>query len=486
MAGKLFLVGLGTGNSQDLPRDTVKILKESRVLCLRFPSHPVIKELNLENVEAFEDLFDRTHQLQEGEALLRNRILERARKENVVYAVTGHPAIDGYQCNINKIKADAQRAGIEIQICPAPSIMDSCGEFIEPGDAVSLFSAAELEPKKLHPGNAYLVTGLEWRKAGEHVYHIFLQAAYSSEHVIHTFFFPVHEAKLESTPCLLKDLTNPEIRNRMVAIYFPPCPYKQHSLSLWIRLVEIMACLRGENGCAWDREQTHQSLKKYLIEETCEVLDALERRDMHNLQEELGDLLLQVVFHACIAEEAGYFNIDNVLEGIISKLLRRHPHVFGSVKAETVSQVNENWERIKVEEKDKDQRGRSILEEIPRTFPALLRAQKVQNRVARVGFDWPEISGAWDKLEEELGELRKAILNGEQKASEEELGDLLFAVVNIARFLKVNAEEALNQSIHKFRRRFAYIELKSRETGKRLQDMSLVEMNNYWEEIKKT
>lgn len=243
-------------------------------------------------------------------------------------------------------------------------------------------------------------------------------------------------------------------------------------------LVEIMRILRGDRGCPWDKEQTHESIKKYLVEETYEVLDAIDEKNMHKLCEELGDLLLQITFHARIAEEEGRFNINDVIREIIEKMVRRHPHVFGSASAQTPEQVLTKWEEIKDVETDKP---RPILD-VPKNFPALYRAQKLQQKAARVGFDWPDITGAWDKLKEELKELKDAEAEG--IGIKEELGDVLFAVVNLARFLGVDAEEALQDTNRKFIQRFSHIEEKAKLINVDIKELSLEEMDIFWNEAK--
>lgn len=243
-------------------------------------------------------------------------------------------------------------------------------------------------------------------------------------------------------------------------------------------LVRIMALLRGENGCPWDKEQTHESIKKYLVEETYEVLDAIDEKNMYKLCEELGDLLLQITFHARMAEEQGSFNVYDVIKGIIEKMIRRHPHVFGAESLDTSEKVLEKWEEIKDVEKDEP---RPILD-VPKNFPALYRAEKLQQKAARVGFDWPDINGAWDKVEEELKEFKEAEKNND--GIKEELGDVLFAVVNVARFHGIDAEEALQDTNRKFIRRFSHIEEQAKSMNTELKEMSLEEMDKYWNEAK--
>ena len=251
------------------------------------------------------------------------------------------------------------------------------------------------------------------------------------------------------------------------------------------RLVNLMARLRGPNGCPWDREQTHQSLKPYLIEETYEALDAIDREDDDGLRDELGDVLLQIVFHAQLAREEARFTLEDVAEATSDKLIRRHPHVFGNTTANTPGQVVENWEAIKSREKREKGRSPSILEGIPRQLPALFRARRVQERAARSGFDWTDTEEVVDKVREEVDEFLEAWLDADNKGVEEEFGDLLFSLVNLGRFLKVCPEEALQKTVGKFENRFRYIEQELGRQGKNPQTASLEEMDRLWEASKK-
>jgi tetrapyrrole methylase family protein/MazG family protein len=254
--------------------------------------------------------------------------------------------------------------------------------------------------------------------------------------------------------------------------------------ALFTELVEIMARLRGENGCPWDREQTPETLTPYLVEETYEVLEAIDEKNPAKLREELGDLLLQVVFHARMAEETGAFAIADVLATINGKLRRRHPHVFGDVKAETAEDVVVNWEQIKRAERQQAHGQASILDGVPKELPALLRASRLQEKASRVGFDWREVRDVLPKVEEELAELRTAMQGQRQDRMEEELGDLLFALVNLSRFIGVNPEESLRKSIARFVARFRYIEDQLARRGRSTRQATLEEMDALWEEAK--
>jgi tetrapyrrole methylase family protein/MazG family protein len=256
------------------------------------------------------------------------------------------------------------------------------------------------------------------------------------------------------------------------------------------KLVEVMAHLRSQQGCPWDREQTHETLKPFLLEESYEVLDAIDAGDDDELCKELGDVLLQVVFHAQIANEENRFNVDDVCKAVVDKLVHRHPHVFGDVEVDGSDEVITNWERIKREERSGGETPASVLDGVPKLLPALLRAQRVQEKASRVGFDWTQISGPLEKVSEEFEELRrewKHLQTDSPEARErcaDELGDLLFALVNVARFQKFSPEEALRQAVGKFERRFRVVEQKLQERGRMLEECSLEEMDRVWEEVK--
>jgi MazG family protein len=252
------------------------------------------------------------------------------------------------------------------------------------------------------------------------------------------------------------------------------------------RLVEIMARLRAPGGCPWDREQTFDTIKPYLLEETYEVMEAIDARDWSALAEELGDLLLQAVFFAQMAGEQKSFRIEDALDAINEKLVRRHPHVFGDGSAKTPDEVKQRWDEIKAEEKARNgEAGQPLLAGVPRTLPALVEAQQIASRAAGVGFDWENPDQVLGKLEEELRELAESRRGGSWEDLESEIGDLLFVLVNLARFFKVDAEQALRKTNAKFRRRFGYVERKLAEQGKPLAGTALDQMEALWQEAKR-
>ena len=254
--------------------------------------------------------------------------------------------------------------------------------------------------------------------------------------------------------------------------------------ALFDSLLDVMARLRGDHGCPWDREQTRTSLRPYLIEEAYEALEALDGGHRDAMLEELGDLLFQVVFHAQIAREQGEFTMADLLERLVGKMVRRHPHVFGEAKVSTARDALSQWERLKHQEVTQGGARRSVLDGVPRSLPALLRAQRIQEKAARTGFDWKEAAGAWTKVKEEVHEMDDALGGGDGAKRQEELGDLLFALVNVARLLGLDAEGCLQQSAEKFRRRFMQVEGEIAAQGKSLSETSLEQMDEFWEAAK--
>lgn len=249
-------------------------------------------------------------------------------------------------------------------------------------------------------------------------------------------------------------------------------------------LVEIVTMLRGEGGCPWDAVQTHMSIKRDLIEETYEVIEAINKDDKELLKEELGDLMLQAVFHTEIEREAGCFNIDDVSDGICKKLIIRHPHVFGEVTVDGVEDVLSNWDDIKRQTKGQKTTTQAM-KAVPRELPALMRSTKIQKKAAKAGFDWEDVSGALDKLEEEIAELRAAIAAQDDAASSDELGDVLFSAVNVSRFIDVDAEEALTCATDKFFNRFSIVEQLAAKNNIDMKSASLDELDRLWDEAKK-
>ena len=254
---------------------------------------------------------------------------------------------------------------------------------------------------------------------------------------------------------------------------------------LFKELVDIIAKLRSEDGCSWDREQTHETLKTGIIEEAYEVVETIDGKDDEKLEEELGDLLMQILLNAQIAKDEGNFDINGVIQRISEKLIRRHPHVFGDLQVKDSQEIMRNWDRIKSEERaSKDEN--SLMDSIPVNLPALMQARKVQSRASRVGFDWDKAEDVLKKVEEEVSELKEGISNSDQESIKEEIGDILFSIVNLSRFLNVEPEGALRQTTAKFIRRFKQMEVQITNNGKSLTDYDLVGLDKIWDSIKES
>lgn len=251
-----------------------------------------------------------------------------------------------------------------------------------------------------------------------------------------------------------------------------------------LSFIDVVKKLRAPDGCPWDREQTHKSLKPYLIEETYEAIEAIDDEDSAEICEELGDIFLHIVMHGVMGEEDGDFTLEEVIRTIKEKMIRRHPHVFDEIIVNSVGDVWKNWDEIKKKENQKKNKSESILDNVPISLPGLARAEKIQKRAARIGFDWDDVAGAWSKIHEELEEIDEAIKEDDKDKLTEELGDLLFSVVNVSRKLEIDPEEALRFSSNKFMKRFKHIEQKVAEQGKKIKDCDFEELDDYWNQAK--
>jgi tetrapyrrole methylase family protein/MazG family protein len=431
-------------------------------------------------------VFSFDHLYEEGRTFeeVYSRIVEEVmalgkRPGGVVYAVPGHPFVA--EATSPEIYRQAQQEGLPVRVVAGMSFLEPAltALGIDPFPQLALLDALELG--RLHvppfpPSTPALIAQIYSPMVASEV-KLVLMASYPDEHPVRL----VHAAgtdqeKVEDLPLYEID-RSPHI-GLLTALYLPPLA----TGSSFEEFQEIVARLRLPDGCPWDREQTHLSLRQYLLEETYEVLAALDAGHAGELQEELGDLLLQIVLHAQIAEENGDFRMVDVLQHIYKKLVRRHPHVFGDVAIADAQGVLQNWERLKAAERATNGKAEaSLLDGVAPTLPALLQAEQYQHRAARVGFDWPDIQGVIDKLNEELLEVH----NAEDAAARAfEIGDLLFAVVNLARWHQLDPESALREANRRFRRRFGYIETSARLVGRELHDLTLAEMEVLWQEAK--
>lgn len=502
---KIIIVGLGPGNPGSLSMEAYEFLTSGVRVILRTGIHPTVDWLIQKGwqFETMDKYYQQAANFEEVYSNIAGEILNLAEREPVIYGVPGHPMVA--EESVRLIMEQARVRQLAVKVVPAMSFLDALLPLVQadPAAGLHIIDALRLDEQKPdvlvgnvitqvydrvvagetkltlmeYYGDEYPVTVV--RAAGvpgqEQVTQIplyQLDRLTGIDHLTSLYLAPVSEPDSLATEPAAVDRVGAG-----VDISYQSCSYPLDSL------VEVMATLRSESGCPWDREQTRESLKKYLIEESYEVIEALDEGEEYKICEELGDLLLQIVFHAQIARENDRFDINNVVQVVTEKMIRRHPHVFGTTAVKDSDEVLVNWDKIKSQEKGMSAR-KSYLDGIPRMMPALLRAEKVQAKAARVGFDWPDYQGALDKVNEELAEVKEAIVLNQPDQVKLELGDLLFAVVNLARLLKVEAEDALSKTIGKFMQRFCYIERRAGENNRKLSELSLTEMDRWWEEAK--
>lgn len=477
------ILGLGPGASEDLTVGSIKIMRNANNLYLRTEKHPNVKyirECGI-NFKTFDEYYEEGDNFDQVYHRIATQILS---EEDVVYAVPGHPLVA--ERSVVLILEMAKEQGIEIEIIPAVSFIDAIINAIkiDPINGLKIIDGLELGKQKPDTQVGNIITQV-YSKLIVSEAKLKLMDYYDDEQEVKLIRAAgVKELeRIETIPLYLLDRV--DFIDHLTSIYIPPVNEKK--LSDFSDLLDIMDELRSEGGCSWDREQTHESLKRYLIEETYEVIDAIDRDDMDGLCEELGDVLLQVVFHSQIGKEFGEFDIREVIHSITNKMLTRHPHVFGEKKIISAEEVALSWEEIKLKEKDIKSHT-SNLKLIPRALPALIRSLKVQEKAAKVGFDFKNTDDAIDKIHEELREFLEVYEKGDAAANKgnifEEIGDLIFSVVNVSRFLAVDPEFALTNTTEKFITRFEYIENRVALSGKRLEEMTLKEMDELWNEAK--
>ncbi len=475
------IVGLGPGDAALLTREAWETLTGANEIYLRTARHPTVAGLpDSLVVHSFDDVYEQTADFAQVYELIAEKVLTLgARSEGVVYAVPGHPCVA--EATVSHIRARAKERGLNVKLVAGLS-------FIEPAlqalglDALphlQLADALELAGRHhplLHPDAPALIAQVYSPAIAADV-KLTLMNQYPDEHpvtLIHTA--STVDERVEHLP--LYEIDRSEHIAHLTALYVPPLAH----LSALETFQNTIAHLRAPDGCPWDREQTHQTLRTNLLEETYEVLAALDADDVDAMREEVGDLLLQIVLHAQIALEYGEYSMAEVIAGINEKIIRRHPHVFGDVKVNGVADVLTNWEKLKAAERaangKPDKKHNGTLGEVPPTLPALMQAETYQRRAARVGFDWPDVSGVKAKVLEEIAEVETA------DDLEDEVGDLLFAVVNWARWLNVEPESALRRANTKFATRFAQVEAAAEAQGKVMKEMTLGELDELWEKAK--
>ncbi|MDQ6595394.1 nucleoside triphosphate pyrophosphohydrolase [Bacillus salipaludis] len=481
---KIEILGLGAGDLEQLPLGVYKKLIQSEHVYLRTKEHPVVAELEKEGFQyiSFDSIYEKHDQFEEVYQEITASLLSKAKTDPVVYAVPGHPLVA--ERAVQLLLEQGPEEGIEIVIGGGQSFIDALFQSlrIDPIDGFQLLDGTALSSGQLQMGQHMIISQVYDQFVASNVKLSLMECLPDEYEVYLVTAAGSSQEKIEKLP--LYELDRNVGINNLTSVYVPPVQDEKILFKTFSKLRDIIAELRGPNGCPWDKEQTHESLKKYLIEESYEVIEAIDEEDFDHLIEELGDVLLQVLLHAQIGEDEGYFSIDDVIEGISAKMVRRHPHVFGNVKAENSKEVLQNWQEIKKQEKG--EQPDSILSGVSKSIPNLIRAYELQKKAAKVGFDWQDIAPAFEKVKEELQEFEDE-LNGkdkELKLAKREFGDLLFAFVNVARFLDIHPEEALFETNEKFIRRFRFIEEKVKESGKSFEEFTLEELDLFWDEAK--
>lgn len=474
------VIGLGPGDPQLLTREAWQMLAESSEVYLRTARHTAVPSLPVGPYYlSFDSSYEAHSSLAEVYEYIAQQVIRLgSRDEGVVYAVPGHPLVG--ESTVQRIQQLAIENGLPLRLVAGLSLLESSFSAldIDPLAGLQVCDATILAQKfhpNLDPDVPALITQVYNRHlAGE--LKLTLMNLYPDQHPLKALH-SVGAPQVQVDELALYQLDRLEQLDHLTYVYIPalsqPGSLASHQ--------NVVAHLRAPEGCPWDREQTHQSLRTSLLEETYEVLDALDADDMGRLREELGDLMLQIMLHAQIATEEGDFKLVETVQANISKLVRRHPHVFGTAVVNDSADVLRSWEQIKRQERgDKE---KSLLDGISRALPALLQAMEIQKRVTRVGFDWPNAEQVMDKVLEELDEWRQA---DDPKSRSNELGDLLFSLVNLARWYELDAESSLRQTNQRFTRRFAYMERRAAHNGKALEKLDPLEMDALWEQAKET
>ncbi len=484
MTKEIKIVGLGAGDLNQLPFGVYRLLTETKHLFLRTKEHPVIDELN-ETItyRSFDDVYEANQDFEDVYRNIANILLEEAEVEDIVYAVPGHPLVA--EKTVQILLTEGRQKGYTILVQGGQSFIDAMFQALEidPIEGFQLVDALGLESELLQLRGHLIITQVYDQMVASEVKLTLMEQLPDEYKVKIVTAAGSSLEQIKEVP--LYELDREVSINNLTSIYVPPVENQEILHHQFSEFRKIIAKLRGPNGCPWDKEQTHQSLKRYLIEECYELIEAIEEEDIDHMIEELGDVLLQVVLHAQIGEDEGMFSINDVIKEVADKMVRRHPHVFGDMTINSTDDVLSNWDKIKQGEKG-GLETKSILDTVSKALPALSRAYQLQKKAAKVGFDWPVIEETWEKVKEEITEFEmelKQDANG--KNAMQEFGDVLFALINVGRYYNIEPEEALISTNRKFYNRFRYIETKALESGESLENMSLEEMDRFWDEAKK-
>ena len=480
--GKITIVGLGPGPFGCISVEVWERIRQAPVLLLRTAIHPTIEELQAREIqfESYDHCYRQEKDFDSVYQAIAEDVVQRAMSEEmIVFAVPGSPMVA--EKTVLLIRELAARKKVPLEILPGMSFFELlCNRLaIDPQQGMTLVDALEVGNLPPDLSTGLVITQVYSPMIASELKLSLMEFLPDETPVVAARRLGLPDESIQTVP--LFELDHSKDFDHLTTIYVAPRGRSSERFEL-DPVIRVMARLRSPEGCPWDIEQTHATLRRYLVEEVYEVLEAIDEQDPRHLCEELGDLLLQIVFHARMAEEAGQFRMQDVVDTVMEKLIRRHPHVFGDTSVQDAAEVIVNWEAIK--RREKKETPRSALDGVPQGLPALLRANKLQTKAAKVGFDWQDIAPVWDKVAEELVELREAASQDCKSEIEAELGDVIFAVVNLARFLSVEAETALNRTNNKFIRRFEAMENLIRNRELHWRELNLNQLDRIWEEVK--
>ena len=504
--GSLTIVGLGPGAAGHLSLETLKLLEE-RFVILRTEIHPTVAELKRRGISfvscdawyekegTFEDVYDK----------ITSFVIEQAKDKDVVYGVPGSPLVA--ERTVVLLREKAKKSNIPLIIKPAMSFLDLAyvDLGIDPIEGLRIIDAQDFSALADAGRYPLMVTQVYNQMVASDMKLALMDILPDETEVYFLRNLGLEDEECRKIP--LFEMDRQPVIDHLTSVFVPRQPEEalqsmlqnvkddsdtdgywerfpllRHKTQFDVRpLADVMQVLREPGGCPWDREQDFDTIRANLIEECYEFLEAVDDKDTHGMAEELGDILMQVVFHARMAEEKGMFTLQDVIDGVTDKLIERHPHVFGTVKVANSDEVLTNWEAIKLQEKPERER---VLDGIYKGLPSLLRAHKIQKRVAKVGFDWTETEDVKKKVLEEWKEFNEAAAKQDREAMEWELGDLYFSLVNFARHLGLESETALNRCNNRFAARFEHVEDRVKESGKAWSDYSLEELDRFWDEAK--
>lgn len=476
------IMGLGPGNPEAITIGTINELQKSKNIFFRTKIHPTVTYINEINIsyETYDYFYEESKSFEEVyQSIARDLILKHEQLGDIVYAVPGHPLVA--EKSVTNLIELCEKQNIEYKITPAVSFMDAVIERlkIDPIEGLKVIDAFDIANQTLDNRVGTIITQVYNPLIASEVKLKLCDIFGDESEIIYCRAVGIDsEERIVTIP--LYELDMQKDIDYLTSVYIPKGISSKKDLKDLVNLVDI---LRGKDGCPWDKEQTHDSIKKAIVEESYEVLDAINNHDYDGLVEELGDVLFQIVFHASIENEDGYFNLSDIIEGIYNKMVYRHPHVFDNKTINSTGDVLKNWDELKNKEKNFNNISEE-LDGIAKALPALIRAEKVQNKAKKYKFEFEKVEDIIEKIQEELFEVKDVYKTKEMDKIKEEIGDLIFSCVNLARFLDINSEDVLNISTNKFIKRILLIEDMAKEEGVSIKDLSSKQIDKLWCKLK--